>query len=274
MTVSDQTQGFHDHHIMVNRQVELFKHRRNFELSRSYFIVTGLGGNAQTPQFLVYFAHERQNTRFDRAEIVIFQLLMLGRHFAEQGTSALDQVGATKIKTLVNQEIFLLDTHGGKRTGGAFFAEAGQQTIGLFADCLDRTQQRSLFIQRFAGIGAESSRDAKGGTVFIALDECRAGGIPGGIAAGFEGGTEAAGREAGSIRFALDQAFAGEIHRYAAIVIGFNERVVFFRGGAGKRLEPVGVVSGTLADCPALHGVGYVVGNFGVETFAILDSGQ
>ena len=52
---------------------------------------------------------------------------------------------------------------------------------------------------------------------------------------------------------------------YATIEVRENKRVMLFGSGAGERLEPVGVVGGTLFHGPFLHRFGHLVGNTGIE---------
>ncbi len=69
-------------------------------------------------------------------------------------------------------------------------------------------------------------------------------------------------------RFAV---LSGEIHDHAAVGSGRNEAVVLFGGDAGQRLEPVGVVSGTVGDSPVLHGSGHRVGDGSVQLRTLVD---
>ena len=50
-----------------------------------------------------------------------------------------------------------------------------------------------------------------------------------------------------------------------------NEGIVFFSGGLGEGLKPVGVVAGAVVNGPALHSFGHLVGHFARERFLIVD---
>ena len=136
-----------------------------------------------------------------------------------------------------------------------------QHLAGLIGDGLHRAQQRGLFVQRLAGVGAERSGDAQR----IILHKGVAGGVPGGVAAGLGRSAQAAGREAGRIRLALHKLLAGKLHNNAAVFGGADEAVVLFTGHARQRLEPVGIVRGAVLNGPVLHGVGHHVGYFHVQ---------
>ena len=76
-------------------------------------------------------------------------------------------------------------------------------------------KQRRLFVQRLAAIGAEGRGDAEDAV----LDKGVRGGIPCGVAPGLKGGPQAAGGEAGGVRFALDELFAGKFHDDVAVLV-------------------------------------------------------
>ena len=113
-----------------------------------------------------------------------------------------------------------------------------------------------------AVVANESRRYAQRGAGWILLQEGRASGIPGGVASGLEGGTQATGREAGGIRLALDQFFTRKFHQHLALGGGGDEGLVLFGGQAGQRLEPVRVMGGAFLDGPVLHGAGHHLGHF------------
>ena len=52
-------------------------------LAGSYFVVLGLGGDAQLPQLFVQLLHESGDLGADDAEVVLLQLLTLGGRCAE-----------------------------------------------------------------------------------------------------------------------------------------------------------------------------------------------
>ena len=57
---SHHAQHLHGDHLMVNGDVGILKHRRQFVLTWSNFVVTGLGWNAQLKEPCFYFCHEGQ----------------------------------------------------------------------------------------------------------------------------------------------------------------------------------------------------------------------
>ena len=74
-------------------------------------------------------------------------------------------------------------------------------------------EQRGFLVEGFAGPAEERGGDDQRGAVGMLHDVSGAGGIPGGVAAGFEGGAQAAGGEAAGIGLALDQFLAAEYRR-------------------------------------------------------------
>ena len=56
---------------MVDGEVKVLEHRRKLELRRRDFVVARLRGNAELPQALFDLAHELEDTRLDRAKVVV-----------------------------------------------------------------------------------------------------------------------------------------------------------------------------------------------------------
>ena len=265
-------QNFHHQHVVVDRQVHVLKQRSQFKLRGRHFVVAGLGRDSQSPEFLFHVAHEIKDTGLDGAEIMVFQLLVLGGRGAEKGATRLDQVRAVQVEVLVNEEVFLFRP---QRNGHVFIrkAETLHQLLDGIAQCLAGAQQRSLLIQSVSRIRTVGGRDAERGSVPVPLDKGGAGGVPCGVAAGLKGAAQAAGGEAGGVRFAHNQVFAGKAHD-GFHSLGIQEGIVLLRRGARHGLEPVRIVSGSPFQSPLLHGVGYIRGNIRVQRKPVLDSGQ
>ena len=85
-------QRAHDDLLVVRGPVGVFEYRRDFVLPRSYLVVPRLGRHAQQVQLLLNRMHAADHAVFDIAEVVVVQLLPLGRLGADQGPSAVDQV--------------------------------------------------------------------------------------------------------------------------------------------------------------------------------------
>lgn len=144
-------------------------------------------------------------------------------------------------------------------------AKAGKQPFGLPGDGSHGSQKRRLFVQRLPLVGAEGGRDAERGAVFRSFDESGAGGVPCSIAARFKGGAKTAGREAGGVRLALNQALAGKFEFQIALRVHVHKGVVLFSRAPIERLEPVRVVAGTLFQSPRHHGLSHLIGDVGVQ---------
>ena len=197
---------------------------------------------------------------------MLLELLALARRRTEQRAAGKDEVLAMLVVALLDKEILLLGAHGG---GHARNVDAKQmkRAASLVRNCLHRAQKRGLLVKRLAGVAAKRGGDAQ----HLVFDERVAGGVPCGVAAGLEGGAQAARREARCVGFALDQLFARERHDGAAVVLRVDERVVLLGRDARQRLEPMGVVGGAVFDCPFLHGMCHNVGDVDIEGLALFD---
>ena len=76
---SHHAQHLHGDHLMVNGDVGILKHRGQFVLTWSDFVVTRLGGNAQLKEPCFYFCHEGQYAVRHCAKVMVIQLMTLGR---------------------------------------------------------------------------------------------------------------------------------------------------------------------------------------------------
>ena len=139
---------------------------------------------------------------------------------------------------------------------------------------LHRAEQRDLGVQRLAGPADERGRNAEGDVVVAPHQERRAGGVPGGVAAGLERGADAARREARRVGLALHQLGPGEVEHHAAVAVGRGQRIVLLGGEPGERLEPVGVVGGAVLDRPVLHRGRHHVGHGRVERLPSVDGAE
>ena len=220
-------------------------------LCRSNFVVLGGSEYANLPQSLVQISHVSSNAGLQVCEILVVQFLSLRRHCTEQGTTGHDQVFTLIVHLLVDQEVFLFRTYSRGDLGCGGVAEQTQNADCLLAQSVHGTQQRCFLVQCFTGVGNEYGRDIQ--RAF--LDEAVGSRIPCGIASCRAGFTQTAGRERRSVRFALDQFLAGEVHNYHAVVSGADKGIVLFSSRTGHRLEPVGVMCGTVLDRPILNGI-------------------
>ena len=74
----------HDQLLMVGGQVGVLEDRGDFVLRRGDFVVPGLDRHAQLVQLALGLEHAGQHALGDGAEVLVFQLLALGRLGAEQ----------------------------------------------------------------------------------------------------------------------------------------------------------------------------------------------
>ena len=249
-------QQFHGQLVFVTGAVGIGVDGRDLVLGGSHLVVLRLGQHAQLPQLLIQLPHKRGYPGLDSAVIVVVQLLPLGGTGTEQRAAAQLQILALAVYLLVDQEVLLLRAYLRRDMLRLGVAEQPQDTDALPVQHTHRAQQRRFFVQRLPTVRAENGRDIQR----LVLDESVGGGVPGGVAAGFKCSAQTAGGEGGGVRLALAQFLGAQLHDHAVFAVAGDEAVVFFGGNAGHRLEPVGVMGGTLLNGPILHGIGDLAG--------------
>ena len=194
--------------------------------------------------------HVGEHALGDRPEVVVVELVALGRLGAEERAARGEQVGALEVVLLVDQEVLLLGADRREHALGLLVAEQPQRLDRRLGQRVHRAQQRDLVVQRLARPRRERGRDAQQRAVGVLEDERRARRVPRGVAAGLEGRADAAGGERRRVGLALDELLAGELGDRGALAGRAVERVVLLGGRAGQRLEPVRVVGGALLQSP------------------------
>jgi hypothetical protein len=112
----------HHDHVVVRPDRCRLVHRRHLELARSDLVVTGLRRDAEAPQLAIEIHHERQDPLADRAEVLVLELLALGRRSAEQGPAGEEK------------EVLLLGADVREDLAGAVVAEPAQDPERLLAE--------------------------------------------------------------------------------------------------------------------------------------------
>ena len=186
--------------LVVGGHVGRLEDRGHFVLGRGHFVVPGLDRHAQLEQFALGLQHEGQHALGNRAEIVVFELLALGRLGAEQRAAGGEQVGPREVEVAIDQEVLLLRAGGRRDQGPVGVAEELQNPLGLRVQGLHRAQQRGLLVEGLAGPGDEGRGNAERRAVGVFQDVGRAGDVPGRVAAGLERGADAARRESSKRR--------------------------------------------------------------------------
>ncbi len=266
MTQSNTLHEFHHQLVVVRSNVGGAENRSQLVLCRSNLVMLGLCQYAKLPQLVIQVLHEGENSLFDDTKVMVIQLLATRRFSAKQGTAGVNQVFTFFPHFFVNQEIFLFGTNGAVYADGVDTKDF-QQLASCFAGSVHGTQKRSLFIQHFAGVGAEGCRNAQA----VIFNKSVGSGVPCSIAAGFKGSTQAAGREAGSIRLALDQFLAGKVHDYTAFSSRSNKAFMLFCGNTGHWLEPMGKVGAAVLQSPILHSISNNISNFKIQRTSFQD---
>ena len=182
----DLLHDLHGQLVVVGRDIGGRIDGSQFVLGRRHFVMLCLGQNAQLPELFVQVFHKGRDAGLDHAEIVIIQLLALGRPGAEQGPAGEAQIGALFIHFTGDQKILLLRSDGGYDAPGAVISEQAEDSEGLFAEDFHGTEQGCFLVKGLSAVGTEGCGDTKGS----AFDEGIGGRIPGGIAPCFKSGAE------------------------------------------------------------------------------------
>ena len=185
----------HHDHVVVRADRRRLVDRRHLELTRGDLVVARLGRDAEPPELAVEIHHEREDPLADRAEVLVLQLLALGRGGPEQGPTGEQEVGTVLGKPAVHQEVLLLGSDVREDALRFGVAEPAQDAQGVLAEGLLRSEQRDLVVQRLAGERHERRRDRQRDAVRLDLQEDRRRDVPGGVAARLERGADAARRE-------------------------------------------------------------------------------
>ena len=184
-------QQVHEEQVVVVGQVGLLKYGRHLELVRRHLVVAGGDRDAQFVGLALELLHESHHAGRNAAEVVVIELLALGRGGAEQGAAGLAQVGAGVVQSLVDQEVLLLPSEGGHHLRDVLVEVLADVRRGLVHSSKG-LQERRLIVEGLAGVGDEDGRDAQR----LAHQEWRAARVPQRVTAGFEGRADATVRKA------------------------------------------------------------------------------
>ena len=254
MLARDPLQRLHHQLVAVDSQIRFFIDTGQLMLSRSHFVVLGLGRNPHPPQLPVDILHKGNDLLPDRSVIMVVHLLPLGRHGPEESPSRVDQIFPLHEFFGIHQEVFLLRSDIWRHLAGGRVAEQPYQPQRLSVNGFHGTQKRRLLIQRLAGVGTEGRRNAQHGAAVILADKRGRGAVPGRIAPGLKGGPQSSGGKRRGIGFSFDQFFSGKAHQNLAAGKGRRDkRIMLLRRHSRQRLKPVRIVSGPFLDRPFLH---------------------
>jgi hypothetical protein len=273
--VGDALEGVHHQMLVVGGHVGALEDGRDFELAGGDLVVPCLGRDPELEQFPVDFVHVGHDPLRNDPEVVVLEFLALRRGGPEHGPSGGQQVGAGEVEGLVDEEILLFRTGGGGDPADVGMAEEPENPLRLDIQGLHRFQDGGLLVQDFSRPRDVGSGDAQGGAVGILQEVGRAGGIPGGVAAGGMGGAESSAGEGRGVGLSLDQGFPFELgDRRGAVRTRVVEAVVLFRGGPGQGVEDVTEMGCAAADGPGPHGVRHFVGDGRIKRGLAPDGGS
>ena len=121
----DAFQHLHHQLLVVGADVRVLEHRGDLVLVRGDLVVAGLDRDAELAHLQLGLEHAGEDPLRDRAEVVVVELVALGRLGAEQGAAGGDQVGALEEELLVDQEVLLLGADRGEDALGCPRRRAG-----------------------------------------------------------------------------------------------------------------------------------------------------
>ena len=255
---------------MIGGEVRVLEHRRDLVLARRDLVVARLHRHADLVELALDVVHEGHDAVGNRAEVLVLELLTLGRLGAEERAAGVDQVGTREVEVPIDQEVFLLRAAGRDHALGVR-AEELQHAHRLLRQRFHRAQERRLLVERLAGPAHERRRNHQRRRAAALEEPRRARRIPRRVAARFEGGAHAARREARGVGLASHQLLAGELRHGFPVGARVQKRIVLFGGDAGERLKPVRVVRRAVLHGPILERPGHRVGHRSVERVAVRD---
>ena len=267
MAAGDLLHDLHGQLIMITGHIDDRINRCHFMLGRRGFVMLGLRQDAQLPELLIQLGHKGLNAGLDGAEEMISQLLPLGRPGTKESPPCKDQIAALIIEFFIDQKVLLLRTNGGHDPGGIHPAKELQYPDSLPADRFHGAKKGRFFIQGFATVGTVGRRNTEG----MILDKGIGSRIPGGVAAGLEGGAKTAAGQTAGIRFAPDQLPAAELIDHPAARDRRDKSIMLFGGDTVQRLEPMGVMGGAALNRPVLHGVRHHAGHLRIQAAAVIN---
>ena len=159
--------------VVIHRDIRLVVNGRDLVLGRSHLVVLRLRRHTQFPQLFVDVLHIGSDPLTDGPEIVVIQLLALGRHRPKQCTPRIDQILPLQKLLLIHQEIFLFRSHRWCHLLGSGVAEQTDQTQCLTIDRFHGAQQRRLLIQSLPRVGTKSGRYTQDRACRIMAYKCR-----------------------------------------------------------------------------------------------------
>ena len=261
----------HDELVMVAGEVAGLIGGGDLVLAGGDFVVAGLHRHAKAVKLAFHVGHEGKDAAGDDAVILVVEFLALGGMSAEDGAACDEQVGAGGDECAIDEEVFLLKAAVGADGHGGLNAEEAKDAGRLLVQGLVGAQDGGLLVEGDTRPREEDGGDTEHHARRAFHKVGRAGHVPCGIAAGLEGGAQAAGGEARTVGFALHEGTAAELGNGAALAVRVKEAVMLFGGEAGEGIEDVGVMVGTAFHGPGLHGVGHYVSYGRVEAMAEVD---
>ena len=106
----------HREHLVVHRHVRVLEGGRDLVLARRDLVVARLDGDAQLEETPLGVRHEREHPVGDGPEVVVLELLALGRRRAHHRSPAHRQVKPLLEELAVDEEVLLLAPERGEHS--------------------------------------------------------------------------------------------------------------------------------------------------------------
>ena len=116
--------------LMVGAEVRVLEHRGELVLGRGDLVVAGLDRHAELDELALRLEHVGEHALRNGSEVVVVELLALGRLRSEERAAGCDQVGTGVVVLLVDQEVLLLGADRGGHALGFIVAEQLERLDG------------------------------------------------------------------------------------------------------------------------------------------------
>ena len=119
----DVLHHLHRQVLMIGAHVRVLEYGGDLILSRRDLVVARFDRDPELRQLALGLEHAGQDPLRNRAEIMVVELVALGRLGAEQGPTGREQIRPLEVVLLVDQKVLLLWTDGGEYALGRDVAE-------------------------------------------------------------------------------------------------------------------------------------------------------
>ena len=252
----DLLHELHEQHVVVHRKVGLLVDGGELKLVGRHLVVSRLARNAQLQGLYLEVFHERLHAVGDGSEVVVVHLLVLRRVVSHERAAREHKVGACRIETLVDKEIFLFPSEVRNHLLHVRVEIASHGSCSL-SHGTQSAFQRCFVVECLTRVGNENG----GNTKCVVDDEDRAGRVPCAVTTRLERCTNASAGERRSVGLLLHEQFSTKLLHHTTFSVVLDKSVMFLGSAFCQGLEPVCVVCHSLFVGPLLHAFCHSIGN-------------